>query len=129
MQKIMAIGLASSILLSGCAHNFVESYEPVIDTKNVDPSKYQADLQECRAFAVREDPVRKAAEGAVAGALVGALLGAAIGSAYHQTGYGARIGAVQGAASGGIYAGLTAAQAQQLIVRNCMAERGYAILY
>lgn len=116
-------------LLAGCAHNYVDTYEPVIDTQGVDINRYAADLNECRSYAVREDPTVKAQQGAIAGALAGALLGAALGSVYGQAGRGAGIGAAEGGAVGLIGGAAGGIEAQQIIVNRCMAGRQYRVLF
>jgi len=121
--------LASLLIVTGCASNYVETYEPVIDTQNVDLNSYARDLNQCRSFAVREDPTAKAAQGAVAGILVGALLEAALGSSFGQAGRGAGIGAAEGGVIGVVGGAASGIEAQQTIVKRCLAGRGYALLY
>jgi uncharacterized protein YcfJ len=128
-MRLTVTVLAALLVCSGCAHSYVETYEPVIDTQNVDFNRYAADLRDCRQFAVREDPAARAAQAAVAGILVGALLGAAVGSAYGRAGQGARVGAVEGGAIGVVGGAATGVQAQQIIVKRCLVGRGYAVLY
>lgn len=125
----IAFALFSGSILSGCARNYVDTYQPVIDMKGVDQTAFENDLKECRQYAVNEDPATKAAEGAIAGALVGAALGAAVGSAYGDTDYGVKVGAAEGAASGTVGGAVTGVQAQRAIVSRCLAGRGYNVLY
>lgn len=128
--RSVAAMLVAAGLLSGCvSKNYVDTFEPVIDQKGVDAAKYQADLQECRSYAVAQDPANKAAKQALAGALVGAALGAAVGSAYGRAGYGAGVGAAYGTVGGAANGALTGVRAQQMIVTRCMAGRNYKVLY
>lgn len=129
MKRIVSVLAAASLLLGGCAHSYVDMYEPVIDTGGVDVTAYNVDLNQCRDFAVREDPVRKAQQQAIAGAIAGALIGAAVGGAYGRAGQGAGVGAVEGTALGGLHGAAEGVQAQELIVKRCMAGRGYRVLY
>lgn len=129
MFRHIAAITAAAMLMAGCAQNYVQTFEPVIDRKGVSEAAYARDLSECRSYAVREDPANKAMEQALAGALVGAALGAAVGSVYGNAGYGAGVGAGYGAVGGGVNGAVTGMRAQQLIVSRCMARRGYAVLY
>lgn len=128
-MKQLSIILILSVGLSSCAHSFVNTYEPVIDTQGIDQNAYVKDLRDCRQFAVREDPIAKAKKTALAGALAGALIGAAIGSAYGVVGQGAGFGALEGGAFGTVEGAADGLRAQTLIVNRCMAGRGYRVLY
>lgn len=122
MKKIISITVAC-LFLSGCAHSFVDTYEPIVDTAGTDMNRYYADLQACRQYAVREDPANKALEGAMVGALAGALIGTAVGGG-NYAGYGAGIGAAQGGVAGGVGGVI----AQKQIVQRCMAGRGWRVI-
>lgn len=114
------IGLASLVVAAtsvGCA-----TYRSVVDTKGVDVLTYETDMKECQAFAEQRDPASQAAAGAAGGAAFGALLGAVLGGSRNRS---AGIGAVSGLGAG---AG-AAMRAQAEIMRNCMAGRGYKVLY
>jgi uncharacterized protein YcfJ len=132
-MRFTVIVLALALIVSSCAHSFVDTYEPVIDTQNIDSNRYASDLRDCRAFAVREDPATKAAQGALAGVVVGALLGAALGSSFGQAGrgagIGAGIGAVEGGAIGTVGGAASGVEAQQIIVKRCLSRRGYQVLF
>lgn len=104
--------------LAGCA-----GYQPVVDMRGADPSRYRSDLAECQQYAQQRDPAAQAAVGAAAGAVFGALLAAAAGSRYDR-GAMARVGAVSGAAGGASHG----AQSQVDIIRNCLRGRGYSVL-
>lgn len=123
MKKLSLIAAACTLLLSGCAQNFVQNYEPIVDTKGVEQNRYQADLADCRVFAYKNDPATKAANGAIAGALAGALIGAAVGGG-RMAAYGAGVGAAEGGVAGGV----SGVVGQQQIVKRCLANRGYSVL-
>ncbi len=110
--------------LAGCAHG----YEPIIDTRGVDPARYQADLADCRGYAEQVSPAGEAAGGAVVGAAVGAALGAVAGAFGGDAGGGAAVGAALGGTSG-TAGGLASGVAdQQEVIRNCLRGRGYSVL-
>ncbi len=104
-------------VLQGCKS------DPIIDTRGVDMRKYNQDLADCEAYAEQVMVARKAAGGAVAGAVVGAAIGAAVGNS-DTAQAGAGVGAISGA-SKGTARGLSE---QQRVVRNCLRNRGYAVL-
>ena len=109
--------LLAAIALQGCAS------DPIIDTRGVDMRKYNQDLADCEAYADQVMVTRKAAAGAVAGAVVGAAIGAAVGNS-DTAQAGAGVGAISGA-SKGTARGLSE---KQRVVRNCLRNRGYAVL-
>jgi outer membrane lipoprotein SlyB len=124
MKRLKAASMILSLLassLSGCAAS--PSFRPVVDMRDVHPILYETDLRECKAYAEQIDPVRSAAAGVVVGAVFGAVLGAAIGGRGFA-GYGARVGGAEGF---GIGAGQGVA-GQFVIVKNCLAGRGYRVL-
>jgi len=120
-SKFSALLIAS--LLVGCA-NSGANYRPIIDSKNVDSNKYEADLLDCQNYARQS---YGAGEGAMAGAAAGAALSAlvaAAGGRRYDKGASAAQGAVLGAAAG-------AAQGetdQRAIIRRCLNGRGYSVL-
>lgn len=107
---LLVIGLCCS-----CA-----SKKPIIDTTNVDMQQYERDLADCEQVAKQVETGGRAAESAAAGAAVGAAQGAIWGS----VGRSAASGAVSGGA-GGLYA---ADYEAARVIKNCMRNRGYAIL-
>jgi outer membrane lipoprotein SlyB len=114
----------SLALINGCAGPTGANYRPIVDTKNVDFNKYEADLRECQSFATQTAGAgESAAAGAVAGAALGAILAAAAGSRYDRTGT-AKVGAVTGA----VGAGAQGETNQRNIIRRCMGGRGYNVL-
>ena len=97
-KKIIASAIALT-MVAGCA-NTGANYRPMIDTKNVDFNKYEADLKECQEDARQ---TYGAGEGAMAGAAAGAALSAlvaAVGGKRYDKTASAKQGAVVGAATG-----------------------------
>lgn len=113
--------LAVVVLLSACAST---TYRPIVDMKGVDYNKYEANLQECRAYAAQAAGVGTGAGvGAVLGAAVGFALSRATGSQYNH-GAAARTGAVAGGVSG---AGAGAIN-ELGVLKECLRGRGYHVL-
>jgi hypothetical protein len=118
MRVIITLLLA--LATSACA-----TYRPMVDTRSIDdPGLYEDDLANCQSYAHQVSPGRSAAAGAVIGAVFGAAFAAALGGDRWLIEHVAASGAVQGAAVG---AG-SGAGTQVDIIRNCMSERGYAVL-
>jgi outer membrane lipoprotein SlyB len=103
-------------MLAGCATSGA-NYVPVVDTGGVDLNRYSADLGQCQQFALQR---ANAAQGAMAGAIAGALLMGALGG--HSRGI------QQGAIIGGVSAGAGANETQEVIIKRCLAGRGYNVL-
>ena len=121
-KSMIAIVLAAA-LTSGCVGTG-SNYRPIVDNKNVDLNRYEADLQECQAYARQTANAGKSAAG---GAIIGAALGlglALIGGSGYDKGVAAGVGAAVGGA-GGADAGETN---QRNIIRNCLGGRGYRVL-
>ena len=108
--------ILSLIMVAACsAHP-----EPIIDQRGVNMSTYQVDLEECESYA---DPIsvgKGAAKGAAGGAAVGAATGVIGGDIYSGAGYGAIYGATQ--------YGNEADREKTLVVKRCLAGRGYRVL-
>jgi hypothetical protein len=102
--------------------------DPIIDTRGVDEAQYHNDLAACRQYADQVDIASGAAGGTAVGAAGGAALGAVLGWITGNPGTGAALGAVSGGATGGVSGGGSRAARQDRIVRNCLRERGYAVL-
>lgn len=119
-RAMAVVAVASTV---GCATTGA-NYRPIVDTRGVNPYRYETDLRECQGYATQ---VAGAGDSAVAGAAAGALLGAALAAAggrhYDRAGS-ARVGAVAGAVS----AASQGEESQRNIVRRCMAGRGYSVL-
>lgn len=109
------------VLLAACAG---ATYRPLVDSRNVDMNKFEADLRDCQQYAEQVAGAgTNAAVGAVAGAIFGAVLAAAAGSRY-DGGATARVGAVAGGVSGGAQGETN----QRDVIRRCIAGRGYTVL-
>lgn len=107
---------AALILFGGCsAHP-----GPIIDTKGVSMTAYHQDLSECEDYAgqIRTE------EGVAKGATIGAAIGSAIGAVFGSPGEGAATGAAQG----GTESAIRNEDQKQLVVKRCMARRGYRVL-
>ena len=121
-MRILAIVLAT-VALTACAGRDARG-GPIVDMKGVDPLQYRTDLAECQAYADQVGVGGRAAGGAAAGAVVGGLIGAAVGdsdTAKRSAGAGAVVGGARGTGS--------ALREKQTVVRNCLRNRGYAVLY
>lgn len=122
MNQRAKISLTMAVALSvvGCA-----SYRPMVMPESVgDPYVYEQDLSMCQDYAQRISPGGAAVAGAVFGGLLGAAFGALIGNDEFMRDsmrWGAAQGAVNGAGS--------AANVQINVIRRCMSERGYAVIY
>ena len=106
------------LAITGCA-----SKKVIVDTKGVDMSRYQQDLDECTQYAEEVETGSQVATGAVGGAVIGGAVGAILGgrrSAEKLAG----VGAVTGAAKGGSSAGKEKMQ----VIKNCLRGRGYRVL-
>ena len=119
-RVVMVMGLG----LAGCA----QTYQPIIDTKGVEQTKYQQDLSECRTYAEQVSPAGKAATGGGIGAVLGAALGAIAGAFSGDAGTGAALGASVGAVGGTAEGAGQAAGDQKQIINNCLRGRGYSVL-
>lgn len=117
-MKMIAIVIV--LALTGCA-----SYRPIVDLRPGQSAQgYELALQECQRHAEQVSPATHAVAGAVAGAGLSALL-ATVGGRGFDRGASTRVGAVLGAASGGG----EGAQAQRMIIINCLRGRGFNALY
>lgn len=123
MNPRVVVLTVMAIALSACATS--GGYQPIIDTDGIDMVQYDHDLARCQAHARRISPGDSIAGGAMAGAVLGAALGLAVGDSRWFAQRGAAVGAVSGA----VGSGGEAMHAQAQIVRNCMAARGYHVLY
>lgn len=118
-----AMLISSAALLVGCASTGSGSnFRPIVDNKGVDLNRYEADLQECQAYAkATPNAGKSAAGGAAAGAALGLVL-ALIGGdkKLASAGAGAVVGGAVGASAGETN--------QRDIIRNCLRGRGYKVL-
>ncbi len=110
--------LIALTLLGGCAGG---GSKPIVDPAGVDMGRYQADLADCQQIAKQVD--QKAGAGAAGGAVVGGLIGAITGDS-DRVKRSAGVGAVLGGARG---AGATQRE-RDVVVKNCLRNRGYRVL-
>lgn len=110
--------LASVIGLAGCAGRRADV---VIDPAGVDMERYRQDLTQCEEIA--KQVRHKAGGGAAGGAVVGGAVGGIVGggdSAVKGAGVGAVVGGARGARA--------TREEKQLVIKNCLRERGYKVL-
>ena len=110
------------LLLAGCAGRERPPGGVIVDMKGVDRAQYQADLTECEQYADQVDVAGQAAAGAVGGAVVGGLIGAVVDDA--APGRGAAVGGIAGGATGTV----KGIEERQVVIKNCLRNRGYAVL-
>ena len=115
------------ISISGCVANssssIFESSKPIIDTKGVDMSQYETDLEECSNFSEDISTGKSIAQGAAAGAAVGAVI-----EAITDDARGRRDAIEVGAVSGGAKSGVRAVREKERILKRCLRGRGYKVL-
>lgn len=104
------------LALAGC----IAHPEPIVDTKGVDPAVFEADRQECEAYAEQVSLARGSAKGAATGAVIGAATGAITGDVAQAAGYGGIYGGTQ--------SGLGAEREKQQVFTRCLRGRGYKVL-
>jgi outer membrane lipoprotein SlyB len=110
--------LLGIVVASGCAGRRADV---VIDPAGVDMGRYQQDLAQCQEIA--RQVRHKAVGGAVGGAVVGGAVGGIVGNG-ETAGKGAGAGAVVGAARGA----RATREEKQLVIKNCLRNRGYKVL-
>ncbi len=122
-SKSAAFVIPLVIALTGCATTGTGSnFRPLVDNKGVDLNRYEADLQECQAYAKSTPNAGKSGAG---GAAVGAALGLALAliggdQKLASAGAGAVVGGALGASAG--------ETSQREIIRKCLTGRGYKVL-
>ena len=116
LSGILIILMAISLNVGCARHQSV-----IIDPQGVDMGLYQRDLGECKQISLQVES--ETGKGAVGGAVVGGLLGAVVGGkrSVERT---AGVGAVLGGAKG---AGATREE-RELVMKNCLRNRGYKVL-
>lgn len=110
--------LLGFVATAGCAGRRADV---VIDPAGVDMGRYQQDLAQCQEIA--RQVRHKAVGGAVGGAVVGGAVGGIVGggeSAEKGAGVGAVVGTARGAAA--------TRREKQLVIKNCLRNRGYKVL-
>ena len=121
--------LLSFCLVSGCIANQSGSIfntgsgKPIVDTKGVNMSQYELDLEECSTFSEDISTGKSIAKGAVTGAAVGAVIEAITEDVRSR-----RDAIEVGAVSGGVQSGIRAVREKEQIVRRCLRGRGYKVL-
>lgn len=121
-NRVQRLALLFLVIATACTS------DPIIDTKGVDPARYQADLAECRDYADQVSVPANAAGGGLFGGAAGAAIGAAIGAVTGNPGTGAAVGAAGGGTSGAIGGTGRGVSKQDRVVRNCLRGRGYSVL-
>ena len=115
------------ITLLGCVANnsssIFEGSKPIIDTKGVNMSQYEIDLEECSIFSEDISTGKSIAKGAVTGAAVGAVIEAITDDVRSR-----RDAIEVGAVSGGAQSGIRAVGEKERILKRCLRGRGYKVL-
>jgi outer membrane lipoprotein SlyB len=123
LARRVCVAVVLPVFVAGCAGTG-QQYRPIVDARNIDYNKYEADLKDCQQYASQTaGAAQTAAIGAGIGAVLGAVLAAAAGSRYDRAAT-ARVGAVSGAVGGGAQGETD----QRNIIRRCMSGRGYSVL-
>jgi outer membrane lipoprotein SlyB len=130
--KRIVTALTTASVLAGCAVAPVarEDYS-LIDPRGVDMGRYQQDYADCAGLANQTRPEDRAAAGAVGGAALGAAFGALLGAVIcgrDCAGYGAGMGAASGLAHGVVGGAASGVDEQQMVLRRCLAGRGYNVI-
>ena len=116
-------------LISGCISTQSDSIftlgsgKPIVDTKGVNMTQYELDLEECSTFAEDISTGKSIAKGAATGAAVGAVI-EAITDDERSWGDTFEVGAV----TGGAQSGIRATRQKEQIGRRCLRGRGYKVL-
>src|SRR5690242_8415371 len=127
----------SKVILAACCLTMVTAcvsqthWRPTVDTYGSSRAQYVSrDEQECRQLAMQASgsSTEQAATGAVFGGLLGAAAGAAIGAVAGSPGTGAAIGAAAGGIGTGAVRGTQSNQSFQSAFKQCMRNRGHAVL-
>lgn len=111
--------LIFALALAGCATSG-RNYTPVVDMQGRQQQVFAADLRDCQQYATQR---ADAATGAVVGALAAGLLGAFLaprGYKNEVAGKTSVLGAIGGAGQ--------ANETQEVIIKRCLAGRGYSVL-
>ena len=123
-MKILMVSILAFVLMA-CAsgRNMPGNSGVIVDTKGVDMSRFDQDLEECEVIAEQVPVGERAAGGAVAGAVLGGVLGAVVGNS--DT---AERGAGVGAVSGGARGASDGLNEKDQVIKRCMQGRGYRVL-
>ena len=114
----VSVILASILVSAGCASH---RSDVIIDPAGVDMGRYQEDLAECQQIAqqVHQKTLGSALGGGVVGGAVGGIVGGT-----ETAEKGAGVGAVVGAARGAT----ATRHEKQVVIKNCLRNRGYKVL-
>ncbi len=118
-EKVLPVVVIALVLSAGCSG--ARRSGVVIDPEGVDMAKYESDLAQCRQISEQVD--QKAGAGAVGGAVVGGAIGAIVGNSSTAM-RGAGVGGILGLTKGGV----ATKREKELVVKNCMRNRGYKVL-
>lgn len=125
--RVLVLFCLVIISISGCVANssssIFESSKPIIDTKGVDMTQYENDLEECSNFSEDISTGKSIAKGAATGAAVGAVI-----EAITDDVRGRRDAIEVGAVSGGAKSGVRAVREKEQILKRCLRGRGYKVL-
>ena len=97
--------------------------KPIVDTKGIDMSQYESDLEECNVFANEISTGKSIIKGAAAGAAIGTVL-----EAVTDGSRGTRNATEVGTVVGGGKSGVRSVQEKEQIVKRCVRGRGYRVL-
>lgn len=122
MAKFWMIGLVV-VALAGCASKPNAPGGVIVDMTGVDRVQYQKDAAECGAYADQVNAASKVGGQAAGGAVVGGAIGAIFAG-----GHGAAQGAGAGAVAGGARGTQATLNERHVVMRNCLRNRGYAVL-
>ncbi len=96
--------------------------DPIIDTKGVNMSVYEQDLEQCRTYAEQIPVAAGVAKSATAGAAVGGAVGAVRPNG--NIGSSAAVGAILAGAG----SGAKEVKNKENVVKRCLRYRGYRVL-
>lgn len=115
--QVLVLGL-SLIVINGCA---AKSGNIIVDHQGVDMTEFKFNLGQCEEIATQASS--KVGKGIVGGAVVGAIAGNIVGNSKTR-----RKGAKLGALGGLIKGAIATKRERTIIVKNCLRNRGYAVL-
>ncbi len=109
--------------MANTSTSILDGSKPIIDTKGVNMSQYEIDLEECSTFSNDISTGKSIAKGAATGAAVGAVIEAITNDARSR-----RDAIEVGAVSGGAKSGIRAIREKEGILKRCLRGRGYKVL-
>ena len=121
--RVLVLFCLVIISISGCVANssssIFESSKPIIDTKGVDMTQYEIDLEECSDFSEDISTGKSIAKGAATGAAIGAVVEVVTDE---------KEAIEKGAVAGGAKSGVRAVREKERILKRCLRGRGYKVL-